>query len=149
MPDKFNFPIRNIRPEMMEPTTVAAGTLVIITSGSIELLSKHTGRAAGEVSCEFQPGDRIVVLDTVNKLCEAEVTEVRGDTDIRVHYLGWPSKWDEWIPVGSPRIHTYVDLLYRLLSYLSVRFQCRVFPTIGEVVCQHYHGQHSVVKLHN
>jgi hypothetical protein len=28
----------------------------------------------------------------VNKLCEAEVVDVRGDAEIHIHYIGWPNK---------------------------------------------------------
>ena len=54
----------------------------------------------------YTVGTRLMIRDTVNKICEAEVLDVRqGPTpEIRIHYIGWPSKWDEWLGVTSNRI---------------------------------------------
>lgn len=92
------------------------GTQVLLTAGAIELLSLQLGRGILALETEYRKGDRLMVLDTVNKLCEAEVLECRfgsaaggGATaggEILIHYIGWPSKWDEVLPVSSERIQS-------------------------------------------
>ena len=56
---------------------------------------------------EYAVGNRLMVYDTVGKLCEAEIIEVRG-SDIRIHYPGWGGRWDENLPTTSPRIYNKV-----------------------------------------
>jgi len=52
---------------------------------------------------EFQPTMVIDVCDTVNKWYESTIRDVRADK-VMVHYNGWASSWDEWIPVDSERL---------------------------------------------
>jgi hypothetical protein len=80
------------------------GAHVVVTSGAVELLCRSLGLGVLEEVMEYILGDRMMVMDTVNKLCEAEVIDVRGETEIRIHYIGWAAKWDEWIAVTSSRI---------------------------------------------
>lgn len=51
----------------------------------------------------FFVGQWLDVKDTVSQWLEATVMEVRGDT-LKVHYNGWPTRWDEWLPFTSQRI---------------------------------------------
>jgi hypothetical protein len=97
----------------MVSDNLALGTQVLVTAGAIELLSIQLGRGVLAIATEYAKGDRLMVLDTVNKLCEAEVLDCRfashergGFGEILIHYIGWPSKWDEWIPVNSDRIQS-------------------------------------------
>jgi len=60
---------------------------------------------------DLREGCSIDVLDTEQLWSEAEVTERRltfvdgrGTKAVLVHYTYWLSKWDEWIPVDSPRL---------------------------------------------
>eukprot|EP01041_Mallomonas_annulata_P006092 gene6092-12299_t len=66
-------------------------------------------------SKKFFVGQWLDVRDTVSQWLEATVLRVDdGDDDdgmdapvsprIFIHYNGWPSRWDEWLPVDSPRI---------------------------------------------
>ena len=41
--------------------------------------------------------------DTRKKVCDATVLAVRGDK-IHISYDGWPSRWNEWVPLSSSRI---------------------------------------------
>ena len=53
----------------------------------------------------FYPGQWVDVKDTVNQWLEATVMSVDyASNAIFVHYNGWPTRWDEWIPFNSPRI---------------------------------------------
>jgi len=51
----------------------------------------------------FQVGQWVDCQDTVSKWLPARVVEVDGD-NVKVHYDGWPSKWDEWVERGSARL---------------------------------------------
>lgn len=56
---------------------------------------------------QFHRGQWVDVKDTVDQWLEAQVTDVQtvqGTTVVKVHYNGWPTRWDEWIEAGSPRI---------------------------------------------
>jgi hypothetical protein len=48
-------------------------------------------------------GQWLDVLDTVNQWLEATVIDT-DDNRVYVHYNGWPSRWDEWLDVSSPRV---------------------------------------------
>lgn len=53
----------------------------------------------------YRVGDKLVIIDLVNKVCNAEVMEVKeSEKTIYIHYTGWSKKWDEWVPVNSKRI---------------------------------------------
>lgn len=41
----------------------------------------------------FKKGDYIDAKDTISQWCLAQITEV-GETRIKVHFDGWPSRWD-------------------------------------------------------
>lgn len=51
----------------------------------------------------FFQNRQLNVIDTVGKLCVAEIVETR-DNKVLIHYVGWSSKWDEWMPANSERI---------------------------------------------
>ena len=43
-------------------------------------------------------GQWIDCKDTVNKWCRAKVFDIKVEMNqIKVHYDGWSTKWDEWI----------------------------------------------------
>jgi hypothetical protein len=48
-------------------------------------------------------GDIVDVVDTVLKIYPSVVTETSTDA-IKIHYYGWVDRWDEWLPLTSPRI---------------------------------------------
>ncbi|DBA01950.1 TPA: hypothetical protein N0F65_006683 [Lagenidium giganteum] len=54
----------------------------------------------------FFVGQWLDVKDTVNQWLECTVMEVAEDK-IKVHYHGWPSRWDEWIDFDSHRIAAF------------------------------------------
>lgn len=52
-------------------------------------------------------GDRLRAKDSYGKWCASRVEAVRGDAgarELRVHFMGWNKKWDEWVRVGSGRL---------------------------------------------
>jgi len=54
---------------------------------------------------DFRVGDTFQALDCVSKWCTVNAMEVNAQRkQVKVHYVGWASKWDEWIPMDSPRI---------------------------------------------
>lgn len=53
---------------------------------------------------QLQVGQWVDVLDTVDQWLEAQVIEVLPGPKAFIHYIGWPDRWDEWIPFDSPRI---------------------------------------------
>ena len=55
----------------------------------------------------YAVGDKLVVLDSVNKESEVVVMDVQvkeNQLKLLLHYIGWGDKWNEWIPVTSKRI---------------------------------------------
>jgi hypothetical protein len=69
-----------------------------------EWLRKSSRRLAPAASQVYSEGgtlrraQRLDVLDTVSKWCEASVVEEDPDRGrVKVHYRGWASKFDEWI----------------------------------------------------
>jgi hypothetical protein len=39
-----------------------------------------------------------VLCDWNGALWTAEIVEIEGDDEIRIHYLGWDNQWDETVP---------------------------------------------------
>jgi ubiquitin C-terminal hydrolase len=54
---------------------------------------------------DFEVGDHVDALDTSNKWYESEVVEVKKDQrKVMIHFINWPSRWDEWMDFDSDRI---------------------------------------------
>jgi hypothetical protein len=51
----------------------------------------------------YNVGDTLEAVDSMSKWYFATVVEVKDD-QVKVHYEGQPSKWDEYLPTGSERI---------------------------------------------
>ena len=51
----------------------------------------------------FLPGDRLEARDASGHWGSARVTEV-ADRSLRIHFRGWGTSHDDWIPVGSGRL---------------------------------------------
>jgi len=51
----------------------------------------------------FEVGEHIDCLDTYDKWLNAEVVQKRKG-QLKVHYSGFAPKYDEWLPVDSPRL---------------------------------------------
>lgn len=50
-------------------------------------------------------GEELQVQDTTGKWIEGAVIDTdRAFHLVKVHYLGWPSRWDEWLPIDSYRV---------------------------------------------
>jgi hypothetical protein len=52
----------------------------------------------------FVTGERVDAMDLEGVWHEGVVKEVNTDQGYRVHFLGWSSRWDEWIELASERI---------------------------------------------
>ena len=109
MADPYSYRVQR-QPARVEPLSQASavssellGARVYITPECIALLHSSLCLPSVDVASEYVVGNKLLVVDTVGKLCEAEITEVRG-TEIRIHYPGWGGKWDETLSVHSPRI---------------------------------------------
>ena len=51
---------------------------------------------------DFQVGEYLDVLDTVNRWCNAQILQVDPDKkQVFVHYTGYAAKYDEWIDTES------------------------------------------------
>ena len=51
----------------------------------------------------YELGQWVDVKDTIDQWLEAQIIDIRED-QVFVHYNGWGSRWDEWMPFNSPRI---------------------------------------------
>ena len=49
-------------------------------------------------------GAKLQALDSYDRWCAAENIDVHTTRGILIHYIGWPSKWDEWIESTSDRL---------------------------------------------
>eukprot|EP00826_Nyctotherus_ovalis_P042636 TRINITY_DN4412_c0_g1_i13.p2 TRINITY_DN4412_c0_g1~~TRINITY_DN4412_c0_g1_i13.p2 ORF type:complete len:320 (+),score=62.85 TRINITY_DN4412_c0_g1_i13:542-1501(+) len=52
---------------------------------------------------KYRVGQWVDVNDTMQQWLEAQIIGVMEDK-VRVHFNGWGTRWDEWIPINSPRI---------------------------------------------
>ena len=65
----------------------------------------------------FSKGQWVDVKDTVDQWLEAQVLEVNPtNSQVFVHYNGWPNRWDEWIDMNSPRIQHFKTNTYQSLT---------------------------------
>jgi ubiquitin carboxyl-terminal hydrolase 8 len=70
-----------------------------------------TARAKHELARRIQVGDFVDAQDSAGNWYEAIVRDVRPQ-DMRVHFLGWSSRWD----VTLPRVPTYMKQAKKKLS---------------------------------
>lgn len=62
----------------------------------------------------YTPGTRVEARDFQDKWYPAKVVSVdEEDGDVLIHFEGWSSRYDEWLPVDSPRL--------RLATHLHTR----------------------------
>ena len=82
---------------------------VCYDDGDVELQKPHrrVRAAAPAGGDEWRVGSRLEALDKVNAWCFATVLAVRGERHsrmLKVHYMGWSRKWDQWLAVSSGRL---------------------------------------------
>ena len=53
---------------------------------------------------ELELANRIDAQDSTGGWYEAFVVETRDEQEVKVHYIGWPYGWDEWLPCGDLRL---------------------------------------------
>ena len=102
---RYLFPHREIDPaERFEVLRQSIQTL----DGLIQSTASAPGTQPFErLRRQYAVGQWVDVRDTVDQWLEAQVVDVRNtDTGlgVKVHYNGWPNRWDEWLDAASPRI---------------------------------------------
>ena len=61
----------------------------------------------------YRAGQRVDVLDTVNKWAEADVVKVDSERRrIKVAYVGWSARWDEWLSWDDDRVSPHHSQTY-------------------------------------
>ena len=61
----------------------------------------------------YRAGQRVDVLDTVNKWAEADIVKVDPQQRrIKVAYVGWSARWDEWLQWDDERISPHHSQTY-------------------------------------
>ena len=61
----------------------------------------------------YRAGQRVDVLDTVNKWAEADVVKVDSERRrIKVAYVGWSARWDEWLQWDDDRVSPHHSQTY-------------------------------------
>ena len=54
---------------------------------------------------ELQIGEWVDVKDTVENWLDAQVIDINeSKREVLIHYNGWNRRWDEWLPMNSPKI---------------------------------------------
>ena len=82
--------------------------------GDVELQKPHrrVRAAAPAGGDEWRVGSRLEALDKVSAWCFATVLAMRGEGHsrmLKVHYMGWSSKWDQWLAVSGGRLRWCPD----------------------------------------
>ena len=61
----------------------------------------------------YRAGQRVDVLDTVNKWAEADIVKVDpASRRIKVAYVGWSARWDEWLSWDDERVSPHHSQTY-------------------------------------
>ena len=63
-------------------------------------------------SALWRVGSKLQALDCRNMWCDATVIDARGngcDREIKVHYMGWKKRWDEWVLSRSVRLRPRLE----------------------------------------
>lgn len=102
---RYLFPHREIDPaERFEVLRQSIQTL----DGLIQSTASATGTQPFErLRRQYAVGQWVDVRDTTDRWLEAQVIDVRNTEtglEVKVHYNGWPNRWDEWLDAASPRI---------------------------------------------
>jgi len=85
--------------------TVKDWTQMKSVEGLAEMLRNHESKSkkSKKKGMRYQVGDTLYVLEDGGNLERAVVAKIRDD-EMKVHYVGYPSKYDEWIKPDSDRI---------------------------------------------
>jgi len=85
--------------------TVKDWTQMKSVKGLAEMLRNHESKSkkSKKKGMRYQVGDTLYVLEDGGNLERAVVAKIRDD-EMKVHYVGYPSKYDEWIKPDSDRI---------------------------------------------
>ena len=94
------------------------------------------GRKHGKV--QIRANEKCDVCDPGDKWCTAQIIEVATNhRQIKVHYVGWSDRYDEWLDFESYRIaplHRYSFMSGVLLVVLTFLFRfcarCRFYGTL-------------------
>eukprot|EP01083_Nonionella_stella_P200065 733075_1 len=76
-------------------------------------LSTHTTHRKKYGHVNARIGEKCDVLDSSDNWCKAEIVDVDSVHDqVKLHYVDWSDRYDEWIDADSPRL----AILYRFTS---------------------------------
>jgi len=105
MGNRFTFYDHRSSHSRLDEQSAQVGMEVSVSDEAVSVFNKQVCAqfATQEDVIGYRKGDHVEVVDTVNKKCACEVMEVKED-QILIHYIGWASKWDEWISTNSERI---------------------------------------------
>jgi hypothetical protein len=104
---EYNYPPRGFNHERFQSAAWKTRQLELLRAG--KPLRDTDPRTDSDEDLEdrvFEKGQWVDCCDSVKKWLEAQVVEV-GEGEVLVHYDGWHSRWDEWIPVDSYRLKPY------------------------------------------
>jgi hypothetical protein len=118
-------------PPSMEPVQQSIATLRTLASvfgwrsrdrmDTKEEFEEGSGREyKDDDSPSFQVGQNVDVLDTVSNWLPSRIADVRPG-EVFIHYIDWPSRWDEWLPCDSPRIQPFRTRTAQALNHEFVR----------------------------
>jgi Ubiquitin carboxyl-terminal hydrolase len=83
---------------------IAALTAIRTGQGRPEAAGREGSDSEPDLSSRgFGEGEYIDCADTVNKWLVARVMRLEAGK-VLVHFVGWPHKWNEWVPSDSPRL---------------------------------------------
>ena len=100
----FGFPCNEmesfevIRQNMASIEQIKNSSLTMFVTEEITSLIPNP-KPFDKMNRRFDLGQWVDVKDTIDQWLEAEIIDFRDD-EVKVHYNGWGSIWDEWIPVN-------------------------------------------------
>jgi len=136
---------------MADPATSAA------KSELTYLLTSYVDADSASVIITFvvggmKKGSLIDVYDTVGRWYVSLIIDTKAD-EAMIHYIGWPSRWREWIPFNSSRITPFGDMTGGKL-HIGSSFGCSShYLRVGQLVhnpMHHYHNSYGrIVSIDN
>ena len=92
-------------------------TQVVITEEAASVYNKPPAHSRKG----YKVGDKLHIVDLVNKVCPAEVVEVNSSgSKIYIHYSGWSKKWSEAAHTHRPLTHASTTPAHRLHAWRAL-----------------------------
>ena len=104
-------------------------------------------RLSPQQMAELKVGDKIDHKDVTGKFCEAQIVEIRGDGSLKIHYIGWDSKWDVWISPFRDRIYcASFQSISGKLTQEKKTFDCGFLVKCKYMFCNSWHKSLEIVE---